>query len=155
MNQSLFDDEDVIKLKVQSASDWRIVQKLKLLNNDLCQKQVASCHLNKSDIGKSSGCPSLLQTAFWQQIQWEQSPRTSAEYYRWGQRLPWKNAATLGALSQSSVAGNPMSRLVQTVMEESIEPSAVEQAMPHAVNTKLMCHGGFRFLRSWRKLSCP
>ena len=66
-----------------------------------------------------------------------------------------ENAATLGALSQSSVAGNPMSRLVQTVMEESIEPSAVEQAMPHAVNTKLMCHGGFRFLRSWRKLSCP
>ena len=66
-----------------------------------------------------------------------------------------ENAAPLGAISQSSVAGNPMSRLVQTVMEESIEPSAMERAMPHAANTKLMCHGGFRFLRSWRKLSCP
>ena len=33
-----------------------------------------------------------------------------------------------------------MSRLVQTVMPESIEPSAVvEGAMPHAVNEKLMC----------------
>ena len=33
-----------------------------------------------------------------------------------------------------------------------------ERAMPHAVNTKLMCHGGFKFLRSRRKqkkLSCP
>ena len=48
-----------------------------------------------------------------------------------------ENAAPLGALSQYSVASNPMSRLVQTVMPESIEPSAVvERAMPQAVNEK-------------------
>ena len=75
--------------------------------------------------------------------------------------LPLKTTASLenatppGALSQYFVAINPMSRLVQTVMEESIEPSAVvERAMPHAVNTKLTCNGGVSFLSSWRKLSC-
>ena len=49
--------------------------------------------------------------------------------------------ATLGALIQYSVASNPMSRFVQTVMPESIEPSAeVERAMPQAMNEKLMCN---------------
>ena len=127
-----------------SASDWRIVQKLKLPNSDLCQKQVASCHLNKSDIRKSSGCPSLFQSAFWwRQMQWEQSP------------IEDNGFAPLGALSQYSVASNPMSRLVQTVMPESIKPSAVvvtivERAMPQAVNKKLICD--IEILRFFRQV---
>ena len=73
INQSFFDHGNVLKLKVQSASDWRIVQDL--------NEQWLSCHLNKANIWKSLGCRSLLQTAFWwRQIQWEQSPAPSAEY---------------------------------------------------------------------------
>ena len=88
----------------------------------------------------ASDWTSLVSRQYLQHL-WRLQLNFSAIRYCNGNNHPLKitasleNAAPLGALSQYSVASNPMSRLVQTVMPESIEPSAVvERAMPQAVN---------------------
>ena len=69
MNQSFSDHEKVLTLKVQSASDWRIVQNLHLTNNDLPGKALVM----SLPSGRSSGFPSLCCKLpfWWLQIQRE------------------------------------------------------------------------------------